>query len=229
MQANIKARDDVALGRFWAAVLGWNVSEAGHGATSVTPDGFDWTDPDAPVCLDIIAVPDPQTLAGGVRLDLATTSPTHHAELVARVVELGATQSADLEGNLFRVREPQARHRETGPIAAVVIDCVDPRALAGFWAGALSWTRHEATGDFVALHSPTGARPYLEFVREPGRRTGPSRIHLDVVPGPGGDQATEVARLRTLGASPADVGRGDVSWVVLSDPEGNHFCVLAPG
>ncbi|MEV4460122.1 VOC family protein, partial [Microbispora sp. NPDC049633] len=29
-------------------------------------------------------------------------------------------------------------------------------------------------------------------------------------------------------ARPADVGQGDVSWIVLADPEGNEFCVLAP-
>jgi hypothetical protein len=37
-----------------------------------------------------------------------------------------------------------------------------------------------------------------------------------------------VARLQTLGATPADVGQGDVPWIVLADPEGNEFCVLAP-
>ena len=29
-----------------------------------------------------------------------------------------------------------------------------------------------------------------------------------------------------LGATRADVGQGDASWVVLLDPEGNEFCVL---
>jgi predicted enzyme related to lactoylglutathione lyase len=37
-----------------------------------------------------------------------------------------------------------------------------------------------------------------------------------------------VARLRALGATPADVGQGEVTWVVLADPEGNEFCVLSP-
>jgi len=30
-----------------------------------------------------------------------------------------------------------------------------------------------------------------------------------------------------LGASRVDVGQGEVPWVVLADPEGNEFCVLA--
>jgi hypothetical protein len=36
----------------------------------------------------------------------------------------------------------------------------------------------------------------------------------------------EVERLLELGATRADVGQGDESWVVLADPEGNEFCVL---
>jgi predicted enzyme related to lactoylglutathione lyase len=43
------------------------------------------------------------------------------------------------------------------------------------------------------------------------------------------DQAREVTRLEGLGAVRADVGQGDVSWVVLADPEGNEFCVLGRG
>ena len=39
----------------------------------------------------------------------------------------------------------------------------------------------------------------------------------------------EVARLRALGATDADVGQGDVPWTVLADPEGNQFCVLGRG
>jgi hypothetical protein len=41
------------------------------------------------------------------------------------------------------------------------------------------------------------------------------------------DQAAEVARLVAMGATRADVGQHDVPWVVLADPEGNEFCILA--
>ena len=53
-----------------------------------------------------------------------------------------------------------------------------------------------------------------------------NRIHIDVNPSDR-DQAEEVERLLALGARHADVGQGDVSWVVLADPEGNEFCVLS--
>ena len=52
-------------------------------------------------------------------------------------------------------------------------------------------------------------------------------LHIDVNP-TDREQADEVRRLLELGARYADVGQGDdVSWVVLADPEGNEFCVLA--
>ncbi|MEU7866757.1 VOC family protein [Dactylosporangium sp. NPDC049140] len=241
VQVNLKARDDVALGRFWAAALGWTASGSGRGATPVAPAGFDWTDPDAPVCVDVIAVPDPETVRYRMHIDLATTSAAHQAELVARLLSLGATAAdigqgdvpwtvlADPEGNLFCVLEPREVYRDTGPIAAVVVDCADPRGLAGFWGSALGWTSHEVTGDFARLRSASGNGPFLEFIRAPGGATVWHRAHLDVVPYAGDEQAAEVARLRALGATPSDADPGDVSWVVLADPEGNDFCVLAPG
>ncbi|MFI6842664.1 VOC family protein, partial [Nonomuraea africana] len=60
----------------------------------------------------------------------------------------------------------------------------------------------------------------------PGVKTVWNRVHLDLLPYPVDDQAAEVARLQTLGATLADVGQGDVPWIVLADPEGNEFCVL---
>jgi hypothetical protein len=135
---------------------------------------------------------------------------------------------ADPEGNVFCVLEPREIYRDTGPIAAVVVDCKDPRAMARFWGEAMDWTPHEVTDDYARLRSARGAGPYLEFLRTPDAKTAWNRVHLDLVPYPDDDQAAEVARLRTLGATLADVGQGDVAWIVLADPEGNEFCVLAP-
>jgi hypothetical protein len=68
----------------------------------------------------------------------------------------------------------------------------------------------------------------VEFLRVGDPKRVKNRLHLDVAPFAGDDQAAEVARLRALGATPADVGQGEVTWVVLADPEGNEFCVLSP-
>jgi Glyoxalase-like domain len=238
-QVNFKARDASALGRFWAEALGWGVFSERPGATAVGPVGFVWPDP-VTVCIDVIAVPDPETVKDRVHLDLATTSEAHQAELVARLKDLGATPAdvgqgdvpwtvlADPEGNVFCVLEPREIYRDTGPIAAVVVDCADPRAMARFWDEAMDWALDEVTDDHARLRSGKGVGPYLEFLRAPGARTMWNRVHLDVLPYPGDDQGAEVARLRALGATDADVGQGDVPWKVLADPEGNEFCVLAP-
>ena len=239
VQVNFKARDDAALGRFWAEALGWGVSSEGPGVTNVEPLGFAWPDP-AAVCVDVVTVPDPETVQYRAHLDLATTSAAHHAELVAHLVGLGAapadvgqgdvswTVLADPEGNEFCVLAPWPGGRDTGPVAAVTVDCADPRAMARFWGEATDWALHEVTDDHARLRSDQGVGPYLEFLRTPALTTVCGRVHLDLMPYPGHDQAAEVARLRALGATDADVGQGDVPWVCLADIEGNDFCVLAP-
>ncbi|MEV4111592.1 VOC family protein [Nonomuraea sp. NPDC049695] len=238
VQVNFKARDDSALGRFWADALGWEVSSEGPGVTNLQPEGFAWPDP-AAFYVDLVTVPDPETVKYRVHLDLATTSAAHQAELVARLQARGATPAdvgqgdvpwvvlADPEGNVFCVLEPREIYQDTGPIAAVVVDCTDPRAMARFWGEATDWTLHEVTDDHARLRSAKGVGPYLEFLRTPVKGVW-NRVHLDLLPYPGDDQAAEVARLQALGATPADVGQGDVPWVVLADPEGNEFCVLGP-
>jgi Glyoxalase-like domain len=66
----------------------------------------------------------------------------------------------------------------------------------------------------------------LTFAHVPEGKTVKNRLHLDVNP-TDREQDEEVRRLLDLGARRADVGQGAVSWVVLADPEGNEFCVLA--
>jgi hypothetical protein len=73
---------------------------------------------------------------------------------------------------------------------------------------------------------PGPVPPTVGFARVPEGRTVKNRLHIDVNP-TDRDQADEVRRLLDLGARRADVGQGDESWVVLADPEGNEFCVLA--
>jgi hypothetical protein len=239
VQIAMNAQDDVAVGRFWAQALGWTMSSEGPGVTNLEPAGFTYPDP-AAICIDVIAVPDPKTVKNRVHVDLATTSTAQQAELIARLRDLGATPAdvgqgdvpwtvlADPEGNEFCVLEPRPIYRDTGPMAAVVVDCVDPRAMAQFWGEAMDWTVNTVTDDYASLRSAQGVGPYLEFIRSSDVKTVKNRVHLDLRAYPGDDQATEVARLLTLGATPADVGQGDVPWTVLADPEGNEFCLLTP-
>ncbi|WP_354637491.1 VOC family protein [Kitasatospora camelliae] len=239
VMVNIKALDHSAVGRFWAQALGWSAYSPGVTTYVGPPGGLVWPDP-VVLGIDVVPVPEPKAAAKNrVHLDLATTSAAHQAELVARLEALGATPAdvgqgdvpwtvlADPEGNEFCVLEPRDVYRDTGPIAAVVVDCADPRAMARFWGEAIDWTLHEVTGDQASLRSAGGAGPYLEFIRTPGVKTVPDRVHLDLLPYPGDDRAAEVDRLRSLGATGLDLGQGDVPWTCLTDPEGHEFCVLA--
>jgi predicted enzyme related to lactoylglutathione lyase len=118
----------------------------------------------------------------------------------------------------------------SGPlIQCFNLDTTDPHRTASFWQEALGWRRTYDTPDEVVLEPPAGSpqdgvAPDLLFVRVPEGKTVKNRWHPDLRPT---DQAAEVARLEALGATRTDVGQGDdVSWIVMSDPEGNEFCVL---
>ncbi|MER5975982.1 VOC family protein [Streptomyces sp. NPDC001857] len=236
----VKALDPSALGRFWAEALGWSAYSPGV-TTYVGPaGGLVWPDP-VVVGIDVVPVQEPKTTAKNrVHLDLATTSAAHQAELVARLGALGARPVdvgqgdvpwkvlADPEGNEFCVLEPREIYRDTGPIAAIVVDCADPRAMARFWGEATDWTLHEVSDEQAVLRSAKGVGPYLEFLRTPDVKTVPDRVHLDLLPYPGDDPAAEADRLRALGATDLDVGQGDVPWTCMTDPDGHEFCVLAP-
>jgi predicted enzyme related to lactoylglutathione lyase len=105
----------------------------------------------------------------------------------------------------------------------VVVDSREPRRLGRWWAEALGWEITYDTADEVEIRRHADAVPGLLFVAVRDTKSGKNRLHIDLRPD---DQADEVDRLLLLGAERVDVGQADVSWVVLTDPEGNEFCVL---
>jgi hypothetical protein len=235
----VDAADPAGLARFWAAALGWEVASGEPSEVVVWPRGYDYPDPVA-LPLVFVPVPEPKAVKNRVHLDLASSSAEDQAAQVHRLLGLGATLAdvgqgevpwvvlADPEGNEFCVLEPRPVYAGTGPVAAVVANSADPRSQARFWAQAAGWVPREQNESFAALRSPAGTGPFLEFLRIPEPKTVKNRIHLDVRPPPGGDHIAEAQRLLGLGATLADAGQGEVPWVVLADPEGGEFCVLAP-
>lgn len=107
---------------------------------------------------------------------------------------------------------------------STVVDCRDPGLLAEFWCDALGYVVVFRDDTTVAIARDDESHPGLQFVRVSGPKTAKNRVHIDLKPD---DQAAEVERLLASGATHVDIGHGDVSWVVLADPEGNEFCVLA--
>jgi catechol 2,3-dioxygenase-like lactoylglutathione lyase family enzyme len=115
-------------------------------------------------------------------------------------------------------------------IQCLCIDARDPAKIASFWQSALGWRRTFEKEDEVVLEPPAGSpedgvAPDLLFLKVPEGKSVKNRLHLDLRPE---DQAAEVARLEALGARRVGIGQGEVSWVVMADPEGNEFDVLRP-
>ncbi|WP_026123502.1 VOC family protein [Nocardiopsis chromatogenes] len=237
VQVNINASDPSRLGRFWADALGWEVTNDTSYEVNLEPAGFTYPEPSALV-VDLVPVDDPKVGKNRVHLDLASHSAEHYAQTVRRLEGLGATRTdigqgeqswtvlADPEGNEFCVLEPRESYQGTGPIAAVAVDCADPAAQARFWSRATDWEVHDVDEDGARLRSAAGTGPYVEFIPTPDAKTVKNRVHFDLRPYPGDDQAAEADRLRALGATDVDVGQRDEPWIVLADPEGNEFCIL---
>jgi len=107
----------------------------------------------------------------------------------------------------------------------ICIDARDATALGTWWSGVLGWANDVDEDGDVVLQAPAGAGPNWIFIAVPDEKVVKNRLHLDFRPG---DQQAEVDRVIGLGARHVDIGqRGDESWVVLADPEGNEFCILA--
>ncbi|MCD9142299.1 VOC family protein [Streptomyces albireticuli] len=109
---------------------------------------------------------------------------------------------------------------------SIVIDAHDLRSQARFWCDVLDWRVLYADDLEVTIGADVTATPGLTFVPVKEGKAIKNRLHIDLNPD---DRDAEVERILALGARRADVGQGpDVTWVVLEDPEGNEFCVLAP-
>ena len=103
------------------------------------------------------------------------------------------------------------------------VEARDPGELGRWWRQALDWVVVNDDSDEFEIRPEAERLPGLLFVRVAEQRTVKNRLHLDFRPD---DRDAEVERLLALGATRADIGQGEQTWIVLRDPEGNEFCVL---
>jgi len=105
----------------------------------------------------------------------------------------------------------------------LTLDCSDPERQTEFWCAAMGYEVAGGVAQYRALVHPDGLVPKMLLQQVAEAKSVKNRLHLDLhVP----DVEAEVARLEGLGA--ARVGRIDefgTGWVVMTDPEGNEFCV----
>ncbi|MCP8883920.1 VOC family protein [Devosia sp. XJ19-1] len=121
-----------------------------------------------------------------------------------------------------------------GAIHEIVFDCVKPAVLAPFWAELLEgYQVRQGDGTDAAISlalgldpdTPStvmldGPGPSICFQNVDGQRPDNNRVHFDVEVG---DRATEVERLKEVGAT---VDRVLPTYTVMRDPEGNQFCLV---
>jgi predicted enzyme related to lactoylglutathione lyase len=234
VSVGIDSPDPAASARWWAAALDWSIVSSAADEARIAP-GRD----DRVPALVFLAAPESKSVKNRIHLDLGSDDAAEQQRTVERLIAAGASPAdigqrdvpwvvlADPDGNEFCVLDPRDRYRGAGSLASVVVDALDPAALARFWAVATDWTIGFEVDAITSLHHPRDRPPDLDFVTVTDTKVVKNRLHLEVI-APHGDVKAEARRLTEYGAAPVDIGQGDARWVVLADPEGNEFCVL-PG
>jgi predicted enzyme related to lactoylglutathione lyase len=230
---NFDAHDPVALAHFWGGLLGWKSGDAPDDAAVLEPAD------DTGFPLGFLHSEEVKRGPNQIHFDL-TSNLEGQEQIVERALRLGARHIdvgqlpeeehvvlADPEGNEFCVIEPGNKFlAECGFIGA--LSCDGTQDVGYFWSAALGWPLVWDQDQETAIRAPYGG-PKITWGGPPlAPKLGKNRLHFDLAPPLGEDQQAEVDRLISLGARRIDIGQGDVSWVVMADPDGNEFCVLTP-
>jgi hypothetical protein len=124
-------------------------------------------------------------------------------------------------------------------LKAVCIDCTDAASLASWWAETLGYhVRDYRAEDLarlrergfagpqddpeVAVDPPDDSAPTFWFNRVPETKTVKNRVHVDVYV----DDRDGIDALVRRGARLQREPDADISWWVMTDPEGNEFCAF---
>jgi catechol 2,3-dioxygenase-like lactoylglutathione lyase family enzyme len=114
-------------------------------------------------------------------------------------------------------------------VGSIVIRVDDLQRQTEFWTAALEYVaREDDSDDFKLLRPRNGGGPNVSLDKVHSKLQIPPRIHLDLY---ADDQASEVARLKALGATDVhwDKKPPGADYIILADPEGNRFCVIDAG
>ncbi len=230
----IDAQDPSRLARFWSQALGRELVE----------------DPDDGVLLLAGADPSfrirflptvrPKSGPNQMHFDLTSDSVEDQRQTVELALDLGARHLdvgqgpdaahvvlADPEGNEFCVIEPGNSFLEgCGFLGAIASD--GSAAVGRFWSAALGWPLVWDQDQETAIQAPAGGTKITWGGPPLAPKAGKYRLHFDIAPTVGEEQPSAVEHLVALGARYADIGQGDVAWVVMVDPDGHEFCVLPP-
>jgi predicted enzyme related to lactoylglutathione lyase len=228
------ANDPRPLARFWAGVLGWEIADDSQAGIALLPsDGAGFP-------IRFLPTRRQKTDQNQMHFHLTSTSLEDQQQTVARSLVLGARHIdvgqrpeeghvvlADPEGNEFCVIEPGNKFlADCGFFAELA--CDGSQQAGYFWSEALGWPLVWDQDQETAIRSPRGGPKISWGGPPPMPKTGKDRLRFDLAPPIDSDQQAEVDRLVSIGAARIDKGQGDVSWVVMADPDGSEFRVLTP-
>ena len=227
------ANNPQQLAQFWADALRWNILDT-------TPDRVRLVATEgAPLDVVILASTDKKQGQDRIHIDMSTTSLQDQKDTVERLIAHGAShldigQSpdeshvvlADPEGNEFCVLDPSNtfvdNRRRLGSIT-----CDGSREVGYFWSKALGWPLVWDQDEETAIRAADGTGPFITWGGPPVNPLVANRLHIDVAPSADSSQQAEIDRLVALGARRSSPADKDTDRVVMIDPDGNKFCVLA--
>jgi predicted enzyme related to lactoylglutathione lyase len=112
-----------------------------------------------------------------------------------------------------------------GQLRTVVVDCLDPEALAAFWSALLDREVAYADDEWISLTTTGPGHPRVAFQKVPEVKVSKNRLHLDLWV-PDIEAATEAAvALGATRSGPVVTDAGE-AFQVLLDPAGNEFCLV---
>jgi catechol 2,3-dioxygenase-like lactoylglutathione lyase family enzyme len=222
------AHDAARLARFWAGMLDRAVVEDAGGALLPGED--------TQLSLRFVASRAEKVGPNRIHLHLTSASLADQQRTVATALRLGAGHLdvgqrpeeghvvlADPEGNEFCVIEPgNAFLAGCGFLGELA--CDGTREVGLFWSGVLGWSLVWDQDQETAIQSPHGGTKVAWGGPPVAPKQARNRQRFDLA-ATGGDQRAEVDRLVCLGATRLEAG--EEGAVVLADPDGNEFCVLA--
>ena len=121
----------------------------------------------------------------------------------------------------------------TSFVSHTTLDCGNAYELSEWWKQLLGYVDsdddpNEPGDQECAIRDPETGHEIL-FIEVPDSKSVKNRIHFDLRPRTG-SRDDEIERVLGLGARGVSDHRGQygpgTGWVVLSDPEGNEFCIL---
>lgn len=109
-------------------------------------------------------------------------------------------------------------------VGSVVVNTTDPDRLAEFWGAFLGVEIARRSGPwFIWLKPQNQGGVSVAFQKVDDPTEGRRRLHLDTHVD---DPEAAIERAIGLGASRVEGHTvGDFSWTVMSDPDGNEFCI----